>query len=128
MQEVSELMELVGGHLGDVADAEVVMGEPLTLGQYTLIPLTRVSVGLGVGGGKGEGEAQARARRMHGHSKGKGVGGGTGGGAKLRPVAMLAFGPKGVEVLPVPDKKGKLDKLMEKIPGWIERFAGDDED
>jgi uncharacterized spore protein YtfJ len=120
-------VELLGERLGDVADAEVVVGEPMTLGQFTLVPLTRLSVGIGGGGGKGEGEAQSRQRRHHEHAKGKGVGVGSGGGAKVRPVAMLAFGTKGVEVLAVPDKKGKLDKLMEKIPGWIERFAGDDE-
>jgi len=120
MQHIKELLELVTGKLETVAQSDAVVGEPIELGGVTLVPLTRISVGFGMGGGEGEG--QGFGPGAHGGKKrgtgpqGKGVGGGTGGGAKVRPVAVAIFSADGVEILPIKDKKGLLDRLFDKMP------------
>jgi len=114
MQQVMGVLEQVIEQIAQVADSDVVAGEPLELGGVTVVVLSRVSLGLGGGGGQGSGEGTP------GKPGGQGTGGGAGGGAKVRPVAVVAFAPDGVEILPVPDKPGLLDKLFDKVPDVID--------
>jgi uncharacterized spore protein YtfJ len=132
MEHIKELLSVLTGELGNVARSEVVVGDPIELGKFTVIPLSRISVGMGAGGGEGEGdfrmEVKAKAgeesKRRRGphwhHGMGKGRGGGSGGGAKVRPVGVIIFGPDGVEVQPIQTKKGLLDKIFEKVPDVID--------
>ncbi len=124
MQHVKELLELVTGKLETVAHSDAVVGEPIELGGVTLVPLTRISLGFGMGGGEGEGQGfgpggQAGKKRGQG-PQGKGIGGGTGGGAKVRPVGVAIFSADGVEVLPIKDQKGILDRVFDKVPELID--------
>lgn len=122
MESVIELLELVSGRLTESAHSEVVVGEVIDLGQVKIVPLSRLSLGMGLGGGEGEGEIPAG---HHHHKKaragrGKGIGGGAGAGAKVRPVGVAIFSEDGVQVLPIADKKGILDKIFDKVPKVIE--------
>jgi uncharacterized spore protein YtfJ len=124
MQHVKELLELVIGKLETVAHSDTVVGEPIELGGVTLVPLTRINLGFGLGGGEGEGQGFGPGahggKKRPGGAQGKGVGGGTGGGAKVRPVGVAIFSADGVEVLPIKDKKGIMDRLFDKIPDLVD--------
>jgi uncharacterized spore protein YtfJ len=124
MQHVKELLELVTGKLETVAQSDAVVGEAIELGGVTLVPLTRISLGFALGGGEGEGQGfgpGAHAGRKRGAGpQGKGIGGGTGGGAKVRPVGVAIFSADGVEILPIKDKKGLLDRLFDKVPELVD--------
>lgn len=117
MQDIQNLMTLVSDQVGELAQSDVVLGDPITLGDVTLVPLSRVSVGFGAGGGTGEADTGRKGR-----PKGHGTGGGGGGGGKIRPVGVIVFRPDGVEVHALPDKPGLLDKLFDKLPGFIEKI------
>jgi len=119
VEQIQEILEAVGGGLREVASGEAVVGSPIQLGQVTVYPISRVSLGLGAGGGQGESEARGDRKEKGPES---GSGGGSGGGAKARPVAVLVVSPEGVSVLAIPDRRGKLDALLEKIPGFIDRL------
>lgn len=124
MQHVKELLELVTGKLETVAQSDAVVGEPIEVGGVTLVPLTRISLGFGMGGGEGDGQgfgpgAHSGRKRAVG-PQGKGIGGGTGGGAKVRPVGVAIFSADGVEILPIKDKKGLLDRLFDKVPELVD--------
>jgi uncharacterized spore protein YtfJ len=121
VEQIKQLMELVGTRLDNVAHSDVVVGKPIEIGGVTLVPISRLGLGLGTGVGSGEGE-DAGGKRGSKAGRGKGAGGASGGGASVRPVAVLAFTESGVEVLPVPGKKGKLDQIIERIPAWVEKF------
>lgn len=120
MNEIQEILGAVGGQLGEVASGDAVVGSAIKLGAVTVYPISRVSLGLGAGGGSGEDFGKHRSGAAEGPQHG--TGGGTGGGAKARPVAVLVFAEDGVSVLPIADKAGKFDQLLEKIPGLIERL------
>jgi uncharacterized spore protein YtfJ len=132
MEHIKELMNVLTGELSNVAKSEVVVGDPIELGDVTVIPLSRISVGMGAGGGEGEGDFRMEVKVKAGgeskprkgppwqHGKGKGSGGGSGGGAKVRPVGVIIFGPDGVEVQPIQSKKGLLDKIFDKVPDIID--------
>jgi len=118
MQAIIDLISLVAGKLEETANSDVVVGEPITIGGVTIVPLSRLSVGLGGGGGEGEGDAPQH--RRHKGGRGKGTGQVAGIGARVRPVAVAIFSETGVEVLPIADKKGFFDKIMEKVPDVID--------
>ncbi len=124
MQHVKELLDLVLGKLETVAHSDAVVGEPIELGGVTLVPLTRINMGFGLGEGEGEGQGfgpgSHGGRKGAGGAQGKGVGGGTGGGAKVRPVGVAIFTADGVEILPIKDKKGLMDRLFDKIPELVD--------
>ena len=123
MQFLIDLIAMVAGKLEESAHSDVVVGEPIAIGGVTLVPLSRLSVGFGGGGGEGEGDVSQHlhhGRRGPKGGRGKGIGQGAGLGARVRPVAVAIFSESGVEVLPIADKKGVLDKIMEKVPDVIE--------
>lgn len=109
-KEANALME----RLFVVAQPEMVFGEPVTQGEYTVITAREITVGLGFGYGGGggvgpagkEGESEAGAAQMAegtGEAAGYGGGGGGGGSGAARPVAVIEIGPAGVRVEPVID-------------------------
>jgi uncharacterized spore protein YtfJ len=117
MEHINDIVDEVSSKLANVANSNVVVGTPMELGGITVVPISRVSVGLGAGGGTGEGESPDSR-----HGRGRGTGGGTGGAGKVRPVAVAVFKPEGVEILPIADKRGKLDGVLEKIPDLVEKI------
>ena len=113
--DIQQILDSVSGNLGDVANGEAVMGSPIKLGDTTIIPVSRMSVAFGAGGGEGEGPKMEKGG-------GEGQGHGAGGGAKIRPVAVIAITPEGINVLPIADRKGKLDAILERIPGFVDEM------
>jgi uncharacterized spore protein YtfJ len=106
-EQAAELVE----KLFAVAQPGAVYGEPVTVGEYTVITASEVNVGMGFGFGLGGGSE--RGGRRQGVSEDKpqdeegeaGIGGGGGGGGASagRPVAVISVGPEGVQVEPVVD-------------------------
>lgn len=77
---IDSSMELIFDKLEKFLKTETVVGEPIQIGDITLIPI--ISVSFGCGGGSGQGK----------DSKGSdGVGGGIGIGAKVSPDAILVI-------------------------------------
>jgi uncharacterized spore protein YtfJ len=120
MQHVEQVIEQVSQTLADIAQSDVVVGTPIEVGSVTVVPISRVAAGFGGGGGSGEGDAPAGGKHTEG--SGKGEGGGSGGGAVVRPVAVAVFGPEGVQILPIAERLGKLEKLLDQLPHLVERF------
>jgi uncharacterized spore protein YtfJ len=93
-----------------IARTETILGQPITVGATTIIPVCRIMLGFGAGGGEGEMEAK----------KGGGSGGGGGGGVKVEPAAFVVI--KGEEVTVMGAKPGKLEGLFEAVPGIIDKI------
>ena len=122
MQQVQEIIGQVTHTLGDIASSDVVVGAPLEVGPVTVVSISRVMAGFGGGGAEGRGEE--RAKKVQAET-GMGSGGGSGGGAVVRPVAVVVFTNDGVEVLPIAEKRGKIEKLLDQLPELMERFSQD---
>ena len=109
-QQGHELLE----KLVAVAQPGAVYGAPVTVGEYTVITASEVSVnvgfGYGMGGGSGTQPASgetAGEEKPQGNAEDTGFGGGMGGGgggfSAGRPVAVIVIGPSGLHVEPVVD-------------------------
>ena len=107
---VVEILQGVVGELKEMARSESIIGEAITIGDKTVIPVVKISVGFGAGGGQGEHSTQ-----------GTGFGGGGGGGARVEPVAFIILDKEGIKLLSV--KKGSWEGLIETIPGIAKKIA-----
>lgn len=88
---------------------KTVVGEPIQVGETTIIPFIDIAFGLGTGGGGGKDE------------KGNdGTGSGAGAGAKISATAILVIKGDQVELLPI-KKAGGLEKLLDMVPEIIEK-------
>ncbi len=119
---VVEILKGVVGELREISKSETIIGKPLTVGDKTVIPVVKISVGFGAGGGQGEDD-----------KRGSGFGGGGGGGAKIEPAAFIIMDDKGVRLLPA--QKGKWGDLIDTIPDiarklseWKDKFASEKSD
>ena len=120
MESIIELLGMVASRLTDTAQSEVVVGEPIDLGAVKIVPLSRLSLGMGLGGGEGEGQYHNNGKKRARAGNGKGFGSASAIGARVRPVGVAIFSDDGVQVLPIADRKGILDKIFDKIPRVIE--------
>jgi len=105
-----QILKTLLDEIKTIARTETILGDPITVGANTIIPVCRIMFGFGAGGG--EGEMQEK--------KGGGTGGGGGGGVKVEPAAFIVI--KGEEVTVLGAKPGKLEGLFEAVPGVIEKI------
>jgi len=106
----SENMSAIFDKLENFLKTKTVVGEPIKIGDTTLVPFINISFGLGMGGGVGSDE------------KGNGGDGGGGGtGARISPTAVLVIHGDKVELLPI-KKSGGLDKLLDMVPGIMDKI------
>lgn len=111
-----ELLKSLADELRRLVQTETIIGEQITVGENTIIPVCRVMVGFG--GGTGEGEQSGE-----GTKKNVGGGGGGGGGARVEPAAFIVIKGEEVSILAAPGKKGALAGLFEAIPDLIEKIS-----
>lgn len=109
--KLEELSLSIIGQLKEIATSESVIGQAVTLGTKTVVPVTRVMVGFGVGGGEGEAK-EARSN----------FGGGGGGGVRVEPVGFIIIEEDRVSFLPT--THSKYAGLIEAIPTVIEKIRG----
>lgn len=107
---VVEILKGVVGELKEMARSESIIGDPITVGDKTVIPIVKLSVGFGAGGGQGEDE-----------KKRAGFGGGGGGGASIEPAAFIIMDKDGITLLPV--KKGSWEGVIDAIPGIAKKIS-----
>lgn len=107
---IDSSMELIFDKLEKFLKTETVVGEPIQIGDITLIPI--ISVSFGCGGGSGQGK----------DSKGSdGVGGGIGIGAKVSPDAILVIKNGEATILPI-KQKHNIEKLINMVPELVKKF------
>lgn len=102
---VSEILKDIVGELKNIASSQTVVGDPITVGDRTVVPVVKISLGFGAGGGQGERQQES------------GFGGGGGGAAKIEPSAFIIMDKDRISLLSA--KPGKLDALVEAVPGLI---------
>ncbi|MBU2607816.1 MAG: sporulation protein YtfJ [Chloroflexi bacterium] len=113
MDIVENLVKTTLGEIEKVLSTKTVVGEPISVGGTTIIPLICVGFGFGAGGGEAKGEAK---------QKGEGAGGGTGGGAGVKPIALIIIDKEGVRVESIKGSiASAIEKIGETIPHMIEK-------
>lgn len=108
---INQNMEVLFTQLEKFLKTETVVGEPMIIGDVTIVPLITVSFGCGMGGGSGKDPEKSE----------EGSGSGIGAGAKISPDSVLVINKGEVTMMPVRGK-ANLEKLMEKVPDIISQI------
>ena len=118
-EDVQSLVTTTLGEIEKVLGSKTVVGEPIIVGDTTLIPLISVGFGFGGGGGTGKGEGK---KQTEGFGEGLGGGGGAGGGVK--PIAIIVVDKDGARIEPIKGGMATaIEKLGETVPEMMSRFA-----
>lgn len=106
-----EDLRSLGERLENLISSKTVIGEPVTMGEVTLLPIIKANFGFGMGGGNTDGVKRG------------GVSGG-GGGAQIEPIAVVVVCGKEVSLLPINKQESSgWGPLLEKLPLVYEKVA-----
>ena len=110
MNPAQDILKSLVGELKDLSKTETIVGAPITMGEYVIVPISRVSLGVGAGGGAGETEARKSCT---------GECGGGGGGIRMNPVALVAVRGAELSVHRL-GAGGSLGRTVERMPDLLE--------
>jgi uncharacterized spore protein YtfJ len=110
MSVPQEILQSLVAELKSLAKTDTIVGAPFTAGEFTVIPISRVSLGVGAGGGTGGAQQKGAT----------GEGGGGGGGIRIQPVALVAArgGELNVHML---GRGAAFTNTLEKMPDLVEK-------
>ena len=114
---LGELMSGTMDKIKAMADVNTVIGDPITAGEVTIIPVSKVSFGFGVGGGD-------FATKNQKPDRDNSFGGGTGAGMTIMPMGFLIVRGTSVKLLPVaPPPDGALDRVVDMVPDLVDKVT-----
>ena len=114
---LGELMNVTMEKIKAMADVNTVVGDPISAGEVTIIPLSKVSFGFGVGGSD-------FATKNQKPNQNNSFGGGTGAGVTIVPVGFLIVRGTSVKLLPVaPPPDGALDRVVDMVPDLVDKVT-----
>ena len=102
-ENVESMLRNVDAYL----NSKTVVGDPITVGENVLIPLSEVSFGVGAGDFSKSGSSNR---------------GGGGLGAKITPSAILVVGPSGTKLVSV-KSSDMFSKIMDMVPDVVNKFT-----
>lgn len=106
---IENLVKTVLEELRALVNTEAVVGKPVTVGNQTIIPVAKISVGFGAGGGKSQEKEDG--------------GSGMGGGAQIDPVAFIVVSDDRTQIIPLVGKDIMWGKIVDIVPDLMSRFT-----
>ena len=114
---ISGMMDTTLQKIREMVDDSTVVGEPISAGNTTVIPISKISYGFASGGS----DLPVKLQKDF-------FGGAGGAGVTVLPVAFLVITPSEVKLLQVDEKRDSIDKAIDAVPGIIDKikeaFAG----
>lgn len=115
-QSLPNMLENTIAKIREMIDVNSVVGQPITAGDVTIIPISKVSVGF-AGGGSDFVSKNANKQENP-------FGGGAGGGVKVTPIAFLVIKDGSVRMLPVAAPANTTaDRVVEMVPDVLDKVA-----
>lgn len=108
MSTTQESLKMLFSKMEEFVTTKTVVGEPVTMGDITIVPLMDVSMGIATG----------VSATQNGKNKDSGAGGMS---AKMSPAAMLVINNGSVQMVNVKNQEG-MGKLVDMIPGILNKF------
>ena len=113
-QNLPNMLQDTISKIREMVDVNNVIGEPIVVGDITIIPVSKVSVGFGGGG----------ADYVKNVGSGEPFGGGVGGGVKVSPVCFLIVKDGAVRMMPVAEPASSTaDRLVEMLPDTLDKLT-----
>ncbi len=104
--EITSLLKEAVGSVKSVLDVNRVIGEPISAGSATILPITRMTIGFASGGGEVEGKSIKNKELPVG---------GVGGGANIFPIGFLIITETSVKYLKTEATEAWADVLQKVV-------------
>ena len=104
---IENLVKTVLSELREITKTKTVVGEPLTVGEATIVPVSKLTLGFAAGGGAKDSKS--------------GKGEGTGGGATIEPVAFFVVRGDKVDLVTIKKEEVGLAKIIDLVPQIVEK-------
>lgn len=105
---IEAIMNVTLDNLKAMVDADTIIGTPITVGDVTLIPISKVSFGLATGGSDIPSKNPSAL-----------FGGGGGAGVTVTPIAFISVSGTNVKMLQVNADITPVNKLIDEAPELI---------
>lgn len=117
INKIKEVMDSAMENLKPIIDSNIIIGEMISGGGISIIPITKVTLGFVAGGGEYYSELkEIRKETEYPFS------GGSGGGVSISPIGFVVIKNQSVEFVKI-EAKGAIEKLIEAIPE-VAKFIG----
>ena len=107
---IESIMNITMENLKAMVDADTIIGSPITVGEVTLIPVSKVSFGLATGGS----DLPTKERST--------FGGGGGAGVTVHPIAFICISGSNVKMLQVNLDRTPVDRLIDAAPELLTKI------
>lgn len=115
-KNLPNMLENTMAKIREMVDANSVVGEPITVGDVTIIPISKISIGFGGGG------SDFATKNT---SDQENFGGGVGAGVKVTPVAFIIIKGESVRMMPVAaPANSTADRIVEMVPDTLDKITG----
>ena len=112
-QNLPNMLQDTISKIREMMSVNDVVGEPIVVGDVTIVPVSKVSVGFGGGGADNAKAANKDA-----------FGGGMGGGVKVQPICFLVVKDGNVRMMPVPvPANTTADRILEMVPDTLDKIS-----
>lgn len=99
----------------EMVDSNNVIGEPIVVGDVTIVPVSKISVGFGGGGSDFTAKNAVKVEPF---------GGGVGGGVKVTPICFLVVKDGNVRMMPVAvPANTTADRIVEMVPDTLDKIS-----
>ncbi len=112
-KNVNELLGVSMDKIKEMVDVNTVVGDPITVGDMTIIPVSRMSYGFAAGGS----DLPTKQPREV-------FGGGSGAGVNVTPVAFLVIKNGELKMLPVNSNPDMIDRAVSMVPDVVDKVVG----
>ncbi len=107
--EATDLIKALLDGFKAVAKTETIIGEGLKAGEFTIFPISKISLGIGAGAGTQQIKTAG------------GGGGGGGGGICVEPIAFLVVKEGEVSILNLRRMPAMMESFLDKVPEMLEK-------
>ena len=107
---IKNIMDVTMDKLRAMVDANTIIGDPIVVGDITLIPVSKVSFGVATGGSDFPSKTQSGL-----------FGGGGGAGVPVSPVAFIAVSGGNAKKMPVYNELSSAEKAIAMAPEVLEK-------
>ena len=107
--EATDLIKTLLEGFKAVAKTETIVGEGIKAGEFTVLPVSKISLGIGAGAGTEQIKASG------------GSGGGGGGGICVEPIAFLVVKEGEVSIINLRRMPAMIESFFGKIPDLMEK-------
>ena len=114
-QNLPNMLQETISKIREMVDSNNVIGDPIVVGDVTIVPVSKVSVGFGGGGSDFTSKTATKTEPF---------GGGVGGGIKVTPVCFLVIKDGNVRMMPVATPANTTaDRIVEMVPDTLDKIS-----